>query len=241
MLERVQNWYEAKVGETFTIGTWITRQGNNSWQYYNNGDTFSLVKDELNAAGEHVLQSGYVYLVFFAGGGGFAAGATDCSATCGYSLVGHYVVDSYQRPADQDPWRVSNYQSQIGTIAHELGHAMNIGPHVTGNNLMAAQWNWPLVDLNATQIAALKTSPLITAPGGSAPRILRISRSLKLRLQAGTTSRGSITRRTKSTSKFGSTLRTVLTGGPPLRMVGVTVEPAGGRPLCTHIGNLAVL
>lgn len=31
MLRRVKNWYQQEIGETFTIGTWMTRQGQNGW------------------------------------------------------------------------------------------------------------------------------------------------------------------------------------------------------------------
>lgn len=85
-------------------------------------------------------------------------------------MVGHFVTESYQRPADQDPWTVTVYNTQIGTIAHELGHALNIGPHSSDPlNLMGGQWNFPEVYLTSTQANALRANPFTTATAGVPP------------------------------------------------------------------------
>ncbi len=175
-MEIVRAWYKEQLnGETFELNSLVTMQGNSTWQYYD-ADEWARVQSELISRGEHIWGTGHIYMVFVPWGGfaGAAANAAD-PWNSGFGIVGNFASLAHERSEDCNDGARRNcaYTPQLGAVAHELGHALNLDTHEAAppgyHSLLDFEYFPNLVLTSAQKTGLLASSGFIAPASGSTP------------------------------------------------------------------------
>jgi len=136
------------------------------------GDEFRFTHYCSRILGFDPWEEGIASLYIWRGGGGWAGGATSLHSDgryhLGWALLGDWWRERGCYQEDRRPgWVPTTEPACFGAWAHEVGHTMNIGPHVKDpDNLMSAGYlGFPDCELSKDQARRLRATGLFVPRG----------------------------------------------------------------------------
>jgi len=169
----IDSFYEAQFGRDLKMTNLEVVQGNQLKEGYgiewNGGNIYTdgidLVGNVEHEVVSELFSRGYptppnqdndiISMLFVKGAGARAIGRTFTGGDGGWGLVGDWAIDSIDGSVLEDEYWWSGRRKQMGAVAHELAHALDLPhppPDESHTSIMGHWWNYPDLGLTEDEI-----------------------------------------------------------------------------------------